>query len=59
MLDLHQQRYGYTHDRVLILENFTNFNIANDNFDPNCLRGKYWEFIKEDITEMVRQYKTK
>jgi hypothetical protein len=37
MLDLHQQRYEYTHDRLLILENITNFNIANDNFDPNCL----------------------
>lgn len=59
MLDLHQQRYEYTHDRLLILENFTDFNIANDNFDPNCLRGKYWEFIKEDITKMVRQYKNK
>jgi len=37
----------------LILENFTNFDRADENFDPICLRGKYWEFIKEDIKEAI------
>lgn len=57
MLSLHQQRYPYTHDNELILQNLINFEIADDDFDPICLRGKYWEFIKEDIIEAVEVYK--
>ncbi|GGG96725.1 hypothetical protein GCM10007415_34970 [Parapedobacter pyrenivorans] len=59
MLDLHQQRYPYTHDKELILKNFTNFELAEDEFDPICLRGKYWEFIKEDIVEAVENHNKK
>ncbi len=57
MLSLHQQRYPYTHNEDLILQNFISFELADDDFDPVCLRGKYWEFIKEDIAEAVEQYK--
>lgn len=57
MLSLHQQRYPYTNDEKLTLQNFTNFELSNDDFDPICLRGKYWEFIKEDIIEAVEHYK--
>ncbi len=56
MLKLHEKRYPYSHDRELILNNFTDFSIANDEFDPICLKGKYWEFIKEDIEEFVGKY---
>src|SRR5690606_17949517 len=59
MIDLHQQRYPYTHDKGLIIKNFTDFELADDEFDPVCLRGKYWEFIKEDIVEAVDQYSNK
>lgn len=55
MLELHQQRYGYNHDAELIIKNFTNFASADDDFDPICLRGKYWEFIKEDLQEAVNR----
>ncbi|MCX2681394.1 nucleotidyl transferase AbiEii/AbiGii toxin family protein [Galbibacter sp. EGI 63066] len=57
MLDLHKQRYKYTHDKDLILQNFTDFHIADDDFAPICLRGKYWEFIKEDIQDAINQFK--
>lgn len=57
MLSLHQERYPYTHDEELILNNLINFELADDDFDPICLRGKYWEFIKEDIVDVVEQYK--
>lgn len=57
MLALHRQRYPHTHDEELIIQNFTNFELAEDDFDPICLRGKYWEFIKEDIVEIVKTYK--
>ncbi|MDV6167125.1 nucleotidyl transferase AbiEii/AbiGii toxin family protein [Flavobacterium sp. DG1-102-2] len=49
MLELHLQRSEHTHDRLQILKNFRDFTMADDDFDPECLRGKYWEFIKEDI----------
>lgn len=57
MLDLHEQRYPYTHDSDLIIQNFTDFSIADDEFNPICFKGKYWEFIKEDIEEIIMQHK--
>ncbi len=57
MLSLHQERYPYTHDEELIMSNLLNFELAEDDFDPICLRGKYWEFIKEDIFDAVKAYK--
>jgi hypothetical protein len=59
MLALHEQRYPYSHDRELIINNFTNFNFADDEFNPICFRGKYWEFIKEDIEEIIEKFKSK
>jgi len=56
MLQLHEQRYPYGHDRNLILHNLTNFKRADEDFDPICLKGKYWEFIKEDIKEAVETF---
>ena len=56
MLRLHRQRYEYGHDENLILQNFTDFTIADDDFTPICLRGKHWEFIKEDIEDAVSEY---
>lgn len=56
MLELHKERYPYGHDRELILNNFIDFSIADDDFDPICLQGKYWEFIKEDIEEAMSKF---
>jgi predicted nucleotidyltransferase component of viral defense system len=58
MIKLHKQRYPYNHDENLLLENLVNFTNADDDFDPICLRGNYWEFIKEDIIEAVENYKS-
>ncbi|APU69812.1 hypothetical protein C723_1701 [Christiangramia flava JLT2011] len=57
MLDLHKNRYPYTHERNTIIENFTNFSQADDDFDPICLHGKYWEFIKDDIEQLVNSWR--
>lgn len=57
MLQLHEQRYPYTHDKELIIHNLTDFYKADDDFAPICLLGKYWEFIKDDIQEIVGRYK--
>lgn len=56
MLNLHDTRYPYNHEEKRILRNFTDFDLADKDFDPICLRGKYWEFIKEDIEEAIKQY---
>lgn len=53
MLAFHLKRYPYTHNEKQILNNFIDFKEANDDFDPVCLRDKYWEFIKLDLIDFV------
>lgn len=54
MIDLHKKRYPYSHKENEIRTNFTNFTIADDDFDPICLKGKYWELIKFDIVPALQ-----
>jgi len=54
MLDLHKQRNPYTHDSDQIKRNFSNFEYADNDFDPICLKGKYWEIIKLDIIDFAQ-----
>lgn len=57
ILNFHLKRYPFSHDRNLIIQNLTNFEIADEDFNPICLKGKYWEFIKEDLEELISLYK--
>lgn len=57
MLQLHEKRYPYTHEKETILQNFIMFQNADDDFDPICLKDKYWEFIKDDLKTLIRDYK--
>ncbi len=54
MLDLHRERYPYSHNENLIKKNFTNFEIADSDFEPICLKQKYWEVIKLDMIDFVK-----
>lgn len=54
MLALHKERYPYAHDKKLIVKNFTEFTEADKDFDPVCLRQKYWEVIKLDMIDFVK-----
>jgi hypothetical protein len=54
MIELHKQRYPYSHEESEIRTNFINFAIAEDDFDPICLKGKYWELIKYDIVQALQ-----
>ncbi|MBE0647609.1 MAG: nucleotidyl transferase AbiEii/AbiGii toxin family protein [Bacteroidales bacterium] len=54
MLDLHEKRYPYSHDRKLIIRKLTDFQLADDDFEPICLKGKHWELIKLDLIEALR-----
>ncbi|WP_111632551.1 nucleotidyl transferase AbiEii/AbiGii toxin family protein [Pedobacter cryoconitis] len=53
MIDLHKQRFEWTHEPDLILANFTNFESADNDFDPVCRKNKEWIFIKEDLIEAI------
>lgn len=53
MLKLHEERYPYSHNEKEILANFQNFEQADTDFDPICLKGKYWEVIELDILEAL------
>ncbi|MFM6942305.1 MAG: nucleotidyl transferase AbiEii/AbiGii toxin family protein, partial [Aquirufa sp.] len=53
MIALHEQRYPYSHDKNTLIKNLTQFEYADDDLNPICLKGKYWEFIKDDFQEMV------
>lgn len=53
MVTLHEKRYPYSHDEALIRTNFTDFSSADEDFDPICLKGKYWELIKLDIAQAL------
>ena len=53
MLLLHEKRYPYSHDKNTIIKNLTNFEYADNDLNPICLKGKYWEFIKDDFQEIV------
>jgi Nucleotidyl transferase AbiEii toxin, Type IV TA system len=53
MLFLHEKRYPYSHNSDLIKHNFTQFIEADDDFDPICLKGKFWEIIKLDMIDFA------
>ncbi len=53
MLALHKKRYPYSHNAKKIKTNFTNFSEADNDFEPICLKQKYWEVIKLDMIDFV------
>lgn len=59
MLVLHKERYPYSHDEALILNNIKRFNDADKDFNPVCLNGKHWEIIKLDFVETLNDHRQK
>lgn len=57
MIALHKQRYPHSHDEEVIRENFVDFERADEDFTPICLKGKHWELIKLNFVERLRSYK--
>lgn len=54
MLELHQKRHPYTHQNKELTRMFTYFEEADDDFEPICLKNKYWELIKLDLEDFVK-----
>ena len=53
LLRFHAQKYPYNHEKSLILANMCNFERADSEPDPLCLKGKYWDLIKLDFVQAV------
>lgn len=56
MLDFYAKRYPYGHTQEEIISKLTDFEMADADFDPVCLKGKYWELVKLDLEESVREH---
>jgi hypothetical protein len=52
---LHKERHEYLHDYEKLIAQLNDFSIADDDFDPICLRGKHWEIVKYEIYEATRE----
>lgn len=55
MLQLHKSRYPFAHDEEAIRRNMVDFHLADDDFEPLCLQGKFWELIKYEIHHWIRR----
>lgn len=53
MLDVHQLRHEYTHDRQQVISSFTDFSFADGDINPICLKGKEWELVKLDFVDIM------
>jgi nucleotidyltransferase AbiEii toxin of type IV toxin-antitoxin system len=54
MISLHEERYPYEHNVQEIIDRFTNFSQADEDFEPRCHRGKHWELIKLDFVNAMK-----
>lgn len=55
LLNLFAKRNSYMSED-LVVNGLTNFRRADQEEDPVCLRGKYWELIKIDLEQKVSEY---
>ncbi|MDP9079966.1 MAG: nucleotidyl transferase AbiEii/AbiGii toxin family protein [Bacteroidota bacterium] len=55
LIALHAARFEWTHDPDLIRSQFANFERAEYEINPKCLRGKLWEFIKRDFLDALNR----
>ena len=55
MFNLHKKRYPHSHDKTELKNRFTNFERANNDFNPECLKGKHWELIRLDLEDFIEK----
>jgi predicted nucleotidyltransferase component of viral defense system len=49
MISFYEKRNPYTHDSKLLKQKVIDFELAENDFNPICLKNKHWELIKLDI----------
>ena len=55
MIEFYEKRYPYSLTKKEIISQLTFFDNADEDFEPICLRNKYWELIKLDFEEKIRR----
>ena len=55
MIEFYEKRYPYSLTKKEIISQLTFFDNADEDFDPICLRNKYWGLIKLDFEEKLRR----
>lgn len=57
MIEFYAKRYPYNFSIEELIQQLTNFENAETDPDPNCLKGKYWELVKLDIEDIIKGYR--
>lgn len=53
LLGFYQKRYPFSSTKEEVVLQLVNFEKADHDMDPLCLKGKHWELIKLDLEELV------
>ncbi len=53
MFEFYEKRYPLGYSKNELIEKLVYFDEAENDFDPICLRNKYWEIIKLDFEELI------
>lgn len=57
MFDFYVKRYLYNFSKDGLLKKIVDFTTAENDFTPNCMRGKSWELIKLDFEEYIENHR--
>ena len=55
MIDFYLKRYPYSCSKEELLLKVVDFSDAEDDFTPNCCKGKVWELIKLDFEKLIKK----
>ena len=55
LIGFYLKRYPYNLSKEELMNKIVDFSLAEDDFTPNCYRGKIWELIKLDLEELVER----
>ncbi|RXG29581.1 nucleotidyl transferase AbiEii/AbiGii toxin family protein [Leeuwenhoekiella palythoae] len=55
LIGFYLKRYPYNLSTEELMNKIVDFSLAEDDFTPNCYRGKIWELIKLDLEELVER----
>lgn len=53
MIDFYLKRNPYGYSKSELLTQIIDFSVAEDDFTPNCYKGKVWELIKLDFEDLI------
>lgn len=55
LIDFYLKRNPFGSSKDQLLTKLVDFSVADDDFTPNCLKGKVWELIKIDFENLVKK----